>query len=82
MRTTWECQRSRGGFEVSLSWKGGKLEQAAVLSKNGNKCRIRTDRALVLSSEGMKPRTLRPKKGLVEFETKPGRTYELSFRVV
>jgi alpha-L-fucosidase 2 len=70
---------TRGGFEVSFSWKAARLERATLLSKNGNICRIRTDRIIELSSEGMKPITLRPKKGVVGFETRSNREHELSF---
>jgi alpha-L-fucosidase 2 len=82
--TAWEggaVERlcARGGFEVSFTWKVGRLERATVLSKNGNRCRIRIGRALLLSSGSMKPRKLQPKNGVVEFETKPGRMYDLSF---
>lgn len=33
--------RARDGFDVNISWKDGKLERAEVVSKRGNKCRVR-----------------------------------------
>ena len=33
--------RARGGFEVSLSWQGGSLMQASVVSHNGGLCTLR-----------------------------------------
>jgi alpha-L-fucosidase 2 len=33
--------RARGGFEVDMSWKDGKLERCVLHSNLGNACRIR-----------------------------------------
>lgn len=35
---------ARGGFEVAIAWKGGKLESATVSSKSGGKCLVRYGR--------------------------------------
>ncbi|MBZ0257235.1 glycoside hydrolase family 95 protein [bacterium] len=32
---------AKGGFEIDLDWKDGKLAKAVVRSKNGNQCNIR-----------------------------------------
>lgn len=36
--------RARGGFEVDIDWKNGRLSEAKVRSKLGGVCRIKTDR--------------------------------------
>ncbi|THU39749.1 glycoside hydrolase family 95 protein [Niastella caeni] len=33
--------RARGGFEVDITWKQGKLQQVKVLSTTGNSCRLK-----------------------------------------
>jgi alpha-L-fucosidase 2 len=31
---------ARGGFEISMDWKDGKITKASVLSKSGNPCKV------------------------------------------
>ena len=33
--------RARGGFEVSMEWKGGALSKAEIASTRGTHCRVR-----------------------------------------
>ncbi len=33
---------ARGGFEIEMTWKDGKLTEAAVTSRNGGNCRLRS----------------------------------------
>ena len=44
---------ARGGFEIDLDWKGGRLVKAVVRSKNGGNCRIRS--LVPLHGKGLKP---------------------------
>jgi len=38
----------RGGFEIDMAWKNGKLIKAIIYSKNGGNCRIRTTEKLTV----------------------------------
>jgi alpha-L-fucosidase 2 len=43
---------ARGGFELSINWKDGKLQDVQVLSKTGNKCRLNYNgKVLTLDSQ-------------------------------
>jgi alpha-L-fucosidase 2 len=39
--------RARGGFEVDVEWADGKLVQAVIKSKLGNKCKVRYDKKII-----------------------------------
>jgi alpha-L-fucosidase 2 len=72
--------RARGGFEVSLVWKGGVLQQATVTSTLGHPCRVRSGRPIVVASQGRTIHVSRPEPNVVEFQTSPQSTYTLSVR--
>jgi len=69
---------ARGGFEVGLRWRSGGLETATVLSKNGNRCRIRSTAPLKVTVKGKTVRVSKPGPGLIEFQTEPGVLYTLT----
>ena len=72
--------RTRGGFEVSLSWHNSRLSNLRILSLRGERCRLKsftTDCNLALQRLG-ETSILSPTEGIVEFETKPGETYLLN----
>ena len=71
---------ARGGFEVGLVWKGGRLDRATIQSKIGGPCRVRSAVPLkVTASDGSTAGpVLHPEPGLIEFKTAPGATYKLT----
>ena len=69
--------RGRGGFEVSLSWKGGTIERATITSTLGRKCRVRSAVPLPVMSVGGAVVVSRPEAGVIEFETTPRGVYTL-----
>ena len=47
---------ARGGFEVSMSWSFGVLDEASILNKSGDSCRVKYgDRTVDIP--GIKDRT-------------------------
>ena len=65
---------ARGGFEIDIDWKDGKLTKAVVRSHNGGPCLLRSNTPL--KGKGLK----KGKTGLYTLNTKPGGTYDLRIK--
>ena len=71
---------ARGGFEVDISWKNGKLAGAVLRSKLGRKCRLHTDVSVKVVSAGRLVKTTSPEENIIEFDTKLGEAYFVSIK--
>jgi alpha-L-fucosidase 2 len=71
--------RARGGFEVDLTWKEGRLVEASLLSRLGQRCRIHAAVPLRVTRQGGEVVvSTRLAPSLLEFHTQPGESYLLS----
>jgi alpha-L-fucosidase 2 len=68
---------ARGGFEVGLRWKDGRISEGTLHSKLGRTCRVRSAVPFKVTAGGRSVSLRRPEPGLIEFKTEPGATYTL-----
>ncbi len=66
----------RRGFEVSMKWTNGSIEEAEITSKLGNKCIVRCKNALEVSCDEHEVQ-VSTEGNVISFETKPGCIYIL-----
>jgi len=69
--------RARGGFELDLRWKGGKLSGGAIRSDAGTACTLRTSVPVTITSDGEKVETRRVDENVITFPTRRGGRYAI-----
>jgi len=69
--------RARGGFDVEMTWKNGRLARAVLLSKIGSPARIRAAGPVLVKAGKQPVAVSTPEPGVIEFPTKPGASYTL-----
>jgi alpha-L-fucosidase 2 len=71
--------RTRGGFEVDLSWDEGKLQQVTLRSRRGNLCRASLGKSWRVMA-GEHPVLAQRQGEILAFPTDTGREYTLHLR--
>lgn len=67
--------RARGGFEVDMTWRDGKLTRAELRSQLGHDCVVRTSAPVRVSENGQVLAVETKEPCAVSFKTKPGGVY-------
>jgi len=69
--------RARGGFDVDIAWKDGKLTAATIRSRLGGMCKIRTHNPVKVRRDAQNVVLSRPMKNVVAFPTETGVKYAI-----
>ncbi len=72
---------ARGNFEIEMWWKNNKLVKAAILSKKGGVCKLRTDKNIVVKNVKQTNAKATSKQNYItSFNTVAGAVYEINIK--
>jgi alpha-L-fucosidase 2 len=69
--------RARGGYEIDIAWKDGKLSKALLKANYDKTCRLRSKVPVKILDGNKETPCNRLDENLVEFETKSGKIYRI-----
>jgi alpha-L-fucosidase 2 len=69
--------RARGGFEVDIEWKDGKVTRSKIRSLAGGRCLVQSGTPLKIGSNAKKGGAVAQEGTGIEFETMRGKSYVL-----
>lgn len=69
--------RARGGYEIDIEWKRGKLKQAFVTPNHDGTCRLRNTDKIVPFNQSTAIKFRSVEHGVIEFRVDAGRTYRI-----
>ncbi len=72
--------RTRGGFEIDMTWSDGELDTAVIRSLAGGQCRVRTDSPVKIRQNNNEISVITDGNGAIVFETVSGGVYTVSKR--
>ncbi len=68
---------AKGGFEISMTWKDGKLSHAELISHHGQPCNLRTAGVISIHRKDEISVSAQLRDGIICFDTEPGAIYNI-----
>ncbi|MDR0609937.1 MAG: NPCBM/NEW2 domain-containing protein, partial [Planctomycetaceae bacterium] len=76
-----EGLRARGGYDIDIAWKDGKLSKVLLKANYDKTCRLRTKTSVKVLDGNKEIPCNRLDENIVEFETKAGKIYRIETNI-